>query len=120
MSPGYQLKCKSILYFYQAVVDGIIGPTMPDLTHQYNITIEEYSRSLSAKGLVLLIGLPVGGVILDYAYTHIELAFSLAVFIFGVCVGLVPWFGSLIVLGILYGIQGLCYGKVQLCKSVCF
>ena len=37
---------------FQGLIDGIVGPTMPDLTRKFNLTVEEYSRPLSAKGLI--------------------------------------------------------------------
>ena len=105
-----------VLIYFQGLVDGIIGPTMPDLTHKFNLTIEEYSRPLSSKGLIILIALPVAGIILDNAYSKIELAFSVNILILGAAISLVPWFGSLIVLGFLYGIVGFSYANLWICK----
>ena len=102
--------------FFQGLIDGIVGPTMPDLTRKFNLTVEEYSRPLSAKGLISLIGLPFGGVILDNAYSKIELAFSINVFILGLSIGLLPWFESLTLQGLLFGIVGFCYVNVYICK----
>ena len=97
-------------------MDASIGLTLPDLTHKFNFTTEEYSRSLSMRGVSFLLSLPIGSVILDHAFHHIELAFSVSILIFGVCVALVPWSGSLVVLGLLYGIQGILYGLMHMSK----
>ena len=89
---------------------------MTDLTRKFNLTVEEYSRPLSAKGLISMIGLPFGGVILDNAYSKIELAFSVNVFILGLSMVLLPWFESLTLQGLLFGIVGFCYVNVYICK----
>ena len=89
---------------------------MPDFTRKFNLTVEEYSRPLSAKGLISMIGLIFGGVVMDNAYSKMELAFSVNVFILGLSVALLPWFESLTLQGLLFGIVGFCHVNVYICK----
>ena len=94
----------------------IVSPTLIDMKHLFKCDYEEYSQALMMKSIGIFLGSYIGGIANDRFRRYINLFFFGNVFLFGVTSISMPWYPSLILLGGLYTIQGLCQGCLNVGK----
>ena len=92
------------------------GPTLPDLKERVDANYEEISQGLVARSVGYLFGSVISGILVDRLPLHMELLLSVSMIFGALGTFLTPWCTVLWLLAIMFLIQGIGQGMLDVCK----
>ena len=118
----YKMVTKIYINFvsFQGLWSGVVNTTNVDMVNLYDCTYDQFNLAATMKSIGVMGGSFFGAAISDRFRPKADLFLAIVCCIGGIAMLSIPWSPNLIVMGVLFIINGLCHGisNVGKCKSL--